>query len=268
VQAQINATGTGVDILNPIQGTQMTIAENGGTTATDLGVRSFGPATQLSELNDGKGIGASTSGPDFTITRSDGTSFGVSLAGAVTVQDVINRINTAAGTGVTASFATTGNGIVLTDSLSGGNPLTVTPQNFSTAAADLGISGPVSGNVITGTDVDPVETKGVFADLAKLRDALNSNDQAGITAAATALKADADQITNVRGTNGANIQELQSRQDSIASQNIATQAMISQLQDADYATTITRFTQLQTSLQATLMTAAKTMNLSLLNFLS
>jgi len=268
VQAQINAAGTGVDILNPIQGTQMTIAENGGTTATDLGVRSFGPSTQLSELNNGKGIGAATSGPDFTITRSDGTSFGVSLTGAQKIQDVISRINTAAGgVGVTASFATTGNGLVLTDTAGGGGTLTVAPQNFSTAAADLGIARPATGNVITGTDVDPVETTGVFADLGKLRDAMNSNDQAGITAAATALKADMDQVTNVRGTNGAHIQELQSRQDSLASQKIATQAMISQLQDADYATTITKFTQLQTSLQATLMTAAKTMNLSLLNFL-
>ena len=268
VQAQINATGTGIDILNPVQGTQMTISENGGTTAADLGVRSFNPSTQLSELNNGKGVSTVASGNDFTITRSDGTSFGVSLAGAVTVQDVINRINTAAGgVGVTASFAATGNGIVLTDSAGGSGTLTVTPQNFSTAAADLGISGPAVGSAITGADVDPVETKGVFADLAKLRDALNSNDQAGITAAAESLKSDADQVTNVRGTNGAHLQELQRRQDSIASQQVATKAMISQLQDADYASTITKFTQLQTSLQATLMTAAKTMNLSLLNFL-
>jgi len=268
VQAQINATGTGIDILNPIQGTPMTIAENGGTTAADLGVRSFSPSTQLSELNNGKGVSTVASGNDFTITRSDGTTFGVSLAGAVTVQDVINRISAAAGgAGVTASFATTGNGIVLTDTAGGGGTLTVTPQNFSTAAADLGISGPAAGNVITGADVDPVETKGVFADLAKLRDALNNNDQAGITAAAESLKADADQVTNVRGTNGAHLQEIQSRQNSIASQQVATKAMISQLQDADYASTITKFTQLQTSLQATLMTAAKTMNLSLLNFL-
>jgi flagellin-like hook-associated protein FlgL len=268
VQAQINATGTGIDILNPIQGTQMTISENGGTTAADLGVRSFNPSTQLSELNNGKGVSTVASGNDFNITRSDGTSFGVSLAGAVTVQDVINRINTAAGgVGVTASFATTGNGIVLTDTAGGSGTLTVTPQNFSTAAADLGINGPAVGNVITGTDVDPVETKGVFADLAKLRDALNNNDQAGITAAAESLKGDADQVTNVRGINGAHLQEMQRRQDSIASQQVATKAMISQLQDADYASTITKFTQLQTSLQATLMTAAKTMNLSLLNFL-
>ena len=43
------------------------------------------------------------------------------------------------------------------------------------------------GNVITGTDVDPVETQGVFADLANLRDALNSNNQTAITAAAEVL---------------------------------------------------------------------------------
>ena len=33
--------------------------------------------------------------------------------------------------------------------------------------------------------------------------------------------------------------------------------MISQLQDADYASTITQFTQLQTALQATLMTGGQ-----------
>jgi len=62
VHAQINAAGTGIDILNPIQGTKMTISENGGTTAADLGVRSFTAATNLSELNGGKGIGTATSG--------------------------------------------------------------------------------------------------------------------------------------------------------------------------------------------------------------
>jgi flagellar hook-associated protein 3 len=268
VHAQINASGTGIDILNPIQGTQMTIAENGGTTAADLGVRSFSPSTPLSELNNGKGVGISTSGPDFQITRSDGTSFTVSLAGATTVQDVINDINTASGgAGVTASFATTGNGIVLTDTAGGGGKLTVTPLNFSTAAADLGINVPARSNVITGNDVDPVQASGLFTDLANLRDALNSNNQTAITAAAQAIQADGQQITDVRGQNGANLQEVQSRTDSIQNQQISLKAMISQLQDADYATTITQFQTLQTSLQATLMTAARTMQLSLLDFL-
>ena len=268
VQAQINSAGTGIDVLNPIQGTQMSIAENGGTTASDLGIRSFTPATSLSELNSGKGIGLGTGGPDMQITRSDGTTFGVSLSGAKTIQDVINAVNAAdGGGGVTASFAATGNGIVLRDTAGGFGTMSIASQNFSTAVKDLGLDGAASGNVITGKDVDPVETQGVFADLAKLRDALNNNDQAAITSAAEALQKDQANSTDVRGQAGAMVQQLQSRQDTLSSQQIATKAMISQLQDADYATTITQFTQLQTALQATLMTAAKTMSLSLLNFL-
>ena len=65
-------------------------------------------------------------GGDFQVTRTDGTNFSVSLTGAQTVQDVIKAINLAsggtatAGVGVNASFATTGNGITLTDSAGGG----------------------------------------------------------------------------------------------------------------------------------------------------
>ena len=268
VRAQINATGNGIDILNPIQGTKMTISENGGTTAADLGVRSFNPSTNLSELNGGKGVATVNPGPDFQITRSDGTSFTVSLSGAVTVQDVINRINTASGgAGVTASFATTGNGITLTDTAGGAGTLTVTPMNFSTAAADLGLTAPAVGNVIQGTDVDPVEASGLFANLAKLRDALNANDQAGITAAAQGLQADHDRVVEIRGTNGAAVQEVQSRQTSLQGQNIATQALLSQLKDTDFPTAIEKFSTLQTSLQATLETTAKSLQLSLLDFL-
>ena len=269
VRAQINAAGNGIDSLTPIQGTKMTISENGGTTAADLGVRSFSPATNLSELNGGKGVATVNPGPDFQITRSDGTSFTVSLSGAVTVQDVINRINTAAGgAGVTASFATTGNGITLTDTAGGAGTLTVTPMNFSTAAADLGLTAPATGNVIQGTDVDPVEATGLFANLAKLRDALNANDQAGITAAAQGLQDDHDRVVRIRGTNGAAVQEVQSRQDSLDSQNVATKALLSQLKDTDFPSAIEKFTTLQTSLQATLQTTAKSLQLSLLDFLA
>lgn len=268
VHAQINATSSGIDILNPVQGTQMTIAENGGTTAADLGVRSFNPATLLSDLNGGKGVQTASSGPDFQVTRSDGTSFTVSLSGAQTVQDVINRINTASGgVGVTAGFASTGNGITLTDTAGGGGALTVTATNFSTAAADLRLTGPAVGNVIQGTDVNPVEAPGVFGDLAKLRDALNSNDQAGITAAAQALQTDQTRVVTIRGTNGAAVQEVQNRQTSLQGQNVATQALLSQIQDTDFPSTIEKFTTLQTALQASLETASKSLQLSLLNFL-
>jgi flagellar hook-associated protein 3 FlgL len=56
VRAEINAAGTGINILNPTQGTAMTIAENGGTTAADLGIRSFHATTPLAQLNGGGGV--------------------------------------------------------------------------------------------------------------------------------------------------------------------------------------------------------------------
>lgn len=268
VKAQINAAGTGIDIINPAQGPAMTIAENGGTTAADLGVRSFGPQTPLSDLNNGKGIGLAKSGADFQVTRSNGTSFTVSLAGAQTVQDVISAINTAdGGAGVTASFATSGNGIVLTDTAGGAGTLTVTAQNFSTSAADLGFTSPASGNTITGTDVNPVITEGVFAHLTQLRDSLNTNNQTGITDAASGLKDDQTRVVQTRGQVGARVQEMQSRTSRIQDENLATQSLLSNLTDTDFTTAITKFQTLQQSLQASLQTAAKVMNQSLMDFL-
>ncbi|HEY2585289.1 MAG TPA: flagellin [Tepidisphaeraceae bacterium] len=270
VRAQVNAAGTGIDILNTIQGTSLTIGENGGTTAADLGVRSFSASTALSSLNGGRGVGtASNGGADFQITRSDGTSFSVSIAGATTVQDVINDINTASGgVGITASFATTGNGIVLTDTAGGGGTPSVTALNASTAAVDLGLTTPARGNVITGADVNATPPSGLFADLSALETALNNNDQAGITRAAAALQNDQQQLTATRGKVGAQTQELQSLQTSLQTQSTSTQALIAQIQGADMPSTISKFTQLQTALQASLEVAAQGMNLSLMNFLS
>jgi flagellin-like hook-associated protein FlgL len=248
----------------------MTIAENGGTSAADLGVRSFSPSTQLSSLNGGTGVQTAQSGNDFQITDSSGTSFQVSVAGDQTVQDVINTINTdatAAGAHVTAAFATTGNGITLTDSAGGTGTLALTAINSSQAATDLGLTGTAANGVITGTDVNPISAQGVFGDLQKLSTALKANDQAGITAAAQALQADYTQVTDVRGVNGASLQELQDRQTQLTSQNTATESLLSSVQDADYTTVVSQYETLQTSLQAGLEAASKTLQMSLLNFL-
>ncbi len=265
VRAEINADGTGINLLNATQGTEMTIAEAGGATATQLGIRSFNAATPLSELNDGKGVGMAD-GADFRIALSDGSSFDVDLSGETTVQDVIDTINTAAGTPI-AGLNPNGNGIVLTDPTAGANPFTVTALNYSTAAADLGLDQPAAAGTITGRDVNPVIASGVFAHLSQLRDALEGNDQDAITAAGEALKADLDRITRLRGGTGASVQEIEARQNRLADENVATQSLLSQLADADFTQTVTRFQSLQNALQATLQTGAMTMNLSLLDFL-
>ena len=63
------------------------------------------------------------------------------------------------------------------------------------------------------------------------------------------------------------VQELESRQNRLADQNLATQSLLSSLQDTDFTEAISRFQTLQTSLQASLQTGASMLNLSLLDFL-
>ncbi len=270
VTAQINSAGNGIDILNSTQGTTLQISENGGTTAADLGVRSFNPSTNLSDLNDGKGVRTNATGNDIQITDSAGTSFQVKVGGLNTMQDVINAINTAAsaaGAQVTAGFATNGNGLTLTDGAAGSGTLSVSAVDYSNAMTDLGLTTQASGGVIQGTDVNPITADGIFGDLGKLRDALKSNDTAGITAAAQAIKSDYDRVVRVRGDNGARVQEVQSRQTQLQDQNTATQSLLSSVQDADMTQTISQFQLLQTSLQASLTAASKSLQLSLLDFL-
>jgi flagellin-like hook-associated protein FlgL len=269
VLARINADGTGIDVVNPTQGARLGIGENGGTTAADLGVRSFGPASPLAEFNDGRGVRV-VAGADFRVTRSDGTTFDVDLtAAATTVQDVVDAINTASGgVGLTASLAAAGNGIVLTDTAGGAGAPAVTPLNFSNAAADLGLTAsPAAGNVINGADANAVAAGGLFANLAKLRDALAGNDAAGITAAAEGLSADYARSTRVRGETGARVQGLESRQSRLEDQDVATKSLLSALSETDMTEAISRFQTLQTALQASMQTTAQVLHLSLLDFL-
>jgi flagellar hook-associated protein 2 len=141
---------------------------NGGTAAQDLGIAGTGSGntltgssintisatTALTQLNDGNGVSTTTAGQDdFTVTTSDGSNILVSLNGAATVGDVINAINTAGGSKLTASINSDGNGINLTDTSGGSGAFTITPDNGSTAAANLGLTTAASGNVINGQPV-------------------------------------------------------------------------------------------------------------------
>lgn len=267
VRAEINATANGINLINATQGTDLRVSEIGGTTASDLGIRSFTPSSSLASLNGGKGVRTVT-GNDFTITRSNGTQFGVDISSAVTIQDVIDAINTAdGGAGLTASFATTGNGIVLTDTAGGPGQPALSPANFSNAAADLGLLNAPTGAQIVASDVSPVRSEGLFANLAKLRNALNANDPSQITAAAEGLETDHERIIVTRGTTGAKIQEIESRESRVEDQNLATKSLLSELEETNYTDAIARYQTLQTMLQASLQTGAAQLNLSLLDFI-
>jgi flagellar hook-associated protein 2 len=147
---------------------QLTVQDlSGGTAAADLGIAGTATAgvltgsdinyistsTQLSLLNDGRGVQTGTGGNDLTIHLGDNTTFGVNLATARSVGDVISAINTASGGKLTASIAAGANGLTLTDNTAGGGALTVTDANGSHAAEDLGLTNAASGKVLTGKAV-------------------------------------------------------------------------------------------------------------------
>ncbi|MDB5327704.1 MAG: hypothetical protein JWM57_3273 [Phycisphaerales bacterium] len=267
VRMDINADGNGLRLLNTTQGADLNVSENGGTTAADLGLRSFDGNTALADMNKGDGVRTVT-GADFTITDSNGVNTDIDLTDTTkTAQDVIDTIN-ASGASVTASFATNGNGIVLTDTAGGGGTLKVTSKNSSQAAADLGIDSPAVSGVITGKDVNPVVAQGVFANIDSLRTALRSGDKQAITKAAEGLQGDYDRVVRSRGEVGARVKAAQSRSDRMDEQNVATKALLSKLEDTDFTEAASQYSLLQTSLQAAMQTTGQMMKLSLMDYLS
>lgn len=56
LQAEINSAATGINIRSRYSGANFAIGENGGSTATQLGLRTFTASTQLEDLNFGRGV--------------------------------------------------------------------------------------------------------------------------------------------------------------------------------------------------------------------
>ena len=222
VRVEIAETGDRLNFINELSGGQMAIAEvAGGTTATELGVRSFAASTLLEDFNNGLGVeilsGAVdpiTGLPDpakdldFRITLKDGSTFDVDLVGSQDVSDVLDAINaaaTAAGIAVPADFeaalAADGNGIELTDNTAGVTTL-VEALNGSHAAENLGILGSTTSATLTGEDRATVAVDSVFSHLIALRDALLTNDERGITLATGNLETDINRLANARAQAG------------------------------------------------------------------
>jgi flagellar hook-associated protein 3 FlgL len=269
IRASINAAGTGIDVVNLISGSDLRIGENGGGDATALGIRSLHGGTLLSSLKGGRGV-TTVAGDDLTITDGDGNSFGVDLDGAVTIDDVISRINAAAvaaGSTLTAGLAITGNGIRLSQP-AGATPIGVQRANLSAAIDDLGLSG-IAGTAteLIGNDPNPNRAGGVFTALYELRDALLANDTGRISRAGEKLTGLQRHVAGVQGQVGARSAALKRSIEVAEDVMTATREMLSQIQDLDFAEAITKFQQAQTTLQANLHVGARLFNPSLLDFL-
>ncbi len=282
--AEINSDGNGINIRSRISGSDFSIAENGGVTATQLGVRTFTGSSRLDQLNYGVGVHTATSGADFIIQRTDGYQLKVTLGSAKTIQDVIDLINNdpnnqVAANKVTAQLATNGNGIVLTTTdPSTVSPFTVIEQNGSQAAQDLGLvpAGSTQSNTATvsgatqsiaGTDVNPQEADSAFNALIRLKRALENNDTNGINRAIGLLDGATSQLNLARADLGARENTLNSISSSLADEQNNLQSTLSNTVDVDMASAITNLTSLQTSFSATLQMTAQISRMTLLNYL-
>lgn len=272
----INDDGTGLDLVTEVSGIELSVGENGGTTAEDLGIRTFGQTTLLSDFRNGVGVQTSEAGePDLDITLHDGTNFTVDLSGASTVADVISLTQaaaTTAGLAVGVDFdidlATTGNGFTVTDNTVGGNDFIVTNAGLSFAAENLGIKvNAGAGTSIAGEDNSKVRIENLFTHLQELTTALRNNDETGITLAGSSIEDDIDSVVSARARVGVQARRVEDQLILIQDRDIQEQTMLSQLQDADFTEVLTRFTQLQMQLQASLQVGSSAQQLSLLDFL-
>jgi flagellar hook-associated protein 3 FlgL len=286
VRLEIAATGDRLNARNELSGGALAIEEiTGGTTATQLGIRSFHGTTLLADFNNGRGVGEvdgnidPVSGlpdpslnTDFRITVKDGRSFDVDIHGRTTVQGVIDAINAAAsaagltGAEFTAGLVTDGNGIRLTDATTGSST-SVVDLNDSPAASDLGILGTSTGATLDGADRATVAVESVFSHLAALRDALLANDERGIEFATQRLDLDLSRAVEARADVGVRAQRIADQAVREEDLSVQDQSLRSQIRDLDYTDAALRFSNLQQILQAAYQTAARSQDLSLLNFL-
>jgi flagellar hook-associated protein 3 FlgL len=272
----INSAGNGLAISTRLSGVNFSIGENGGTTATDLGIRTFTGSTLLSSLNLGQGVPVnatdSSGNPvpaDLEVQLRSGSTIEINLAGAKTVQDVLNDINAAQPGVLVASLNSVGNGISLTDNDgTSTGPLTVTSSALSTS---LGLAGTQSSTdptqPLVGQDVNPQQGAGVFNLLIQLQSALQTSNNAELTRLQPLLQQELTRVSDVQGTVGAREQLLAQVSTQASTTQTNLQSSLSNLQNVNMATAITQLTQVQTSLQATLQVAASSMQMSIFQYL-
>ncbi len=284
IRVQISDTGDRLNFINELSGGQMSVAEvAGGLTATELGIRTFAAWTRLDDLNNGLGIQIRTGSVDpvtgmpdpaadidFQIALKDGSLLDVDLAGAETIGDVLDAINAAAAIAVlpvTATLAADGNGISINDATVGLGPTSVTAQNGSFAAEDLGMIGSTGGATLTSEDRATVAVESVFTHLLRLRDALLTDDERGITLAAQKFDADISGLAEARANVGVRSRRVATAVLREEDMRIQDMSLRSQVQDLDYTEASIRFATLQQQLQAGLLTAQQVTSLSLLDCL-
>lgn len=118
----------------------------------DFGQGRLNRDRDLSELNGGNGVDPGK----FTITDGSGAQATINLSDAVTLNEVIDRINGNADINVKAKVD--GDRLVIEDTSGGGGTLSVANAAGSSAASDLGITGSSTSGSIVGSVINSLST--------------------------------------------------------------------------------------------------------------
>lgn len=280
VHAELDQEGQRIVLRALRSGVDYSIGENGGTTATALGIRSATTETRLSELGKGVGIAFNPNGPDLEIIRPNGVVLDLELSDADSIQDVIDLIENHPlnqdTQRVLVSLNGFGNGIELS-APPGAAAMRIRQPGVSDAGLRLGLIplgeaeavGAVVGSVmqITGSDYAAKEAGGAIDTLIRLKTAVREGDLPTIERLQASVDLDLNRSSQTRGRVGAWTQNLQELRDAVESESILLQSQLSNEMDADLAAVISELTLRQTSMEASLRVIGQTATQTVLNYI-
>jgi flagellar hook-associated protein 3 FlgL len=266
-QAKINAAGTGIDIVNRVSGTDLHVEENGGSAATNLGVRTIAGETRLSDINLGRGFETSI-GNDVRITTRDGSVLEFDLDGVQTIQDVIDAFNAGGGGAITATLGTHNNGITITDNTAGAGTISAEAIDAALPLSQLGLNVSDDGTGrLVGNNITPVRVESAFTSLVEIHRALLENDTQALSLAGERLETVLSHMGGEHGKMAARSKSMDERLLRVDSLEANAKVLKSDIQDADITEVAVEFQQIQTALQANLQISSTVLNLSLLDFM-
>jgi flagellar hook-associated protein 3 len=258
VTAQLNSEGNGIDIIDnngfPIQ--NLVVADN--STARDLGIVGNKPgtiygadlnpavsnATRINMLEGGNGLTLNA------ITIVNGLqNETVDLSRATSMTDILTAINNL---GISATAAINSSKTALdVNSTTSDTVAIMVEVDGGTTASDLGIQG--------GSDF--------LKTLAVLQEALEKNDRYAILNMLDQFDLILAKLVEKGSEVGVRANQLDAMNRRITATEIETSELKSDIEDADMVEYLTKFAMQQTALEAMMSAAAKSMQISLLNFL-
>ncbi|MAE67678.1 MAG: hypothetical protein CMJ18_25775 [Phycisphaeraceae bacterium] len=281
LRLEVNEQRNGFNLISEVSGIELSIGENGGTTASDLGLRTFGNQTALADLRLGLGVEPVLDEDDFAIELHDGRTFSVNLDGIATVGEALDAIEAAAtaaglavgapgdaGTDFNVGLRPMGNGFRFEDATAGAGDFQVVQLGTSLVATQLGIYTNAGADaVLDGQDVAKVRAESIFTHMIDFRDALRNDDSFGIAVASDAIDVDIETVARIQADVGTRAQRVDRQEERSQQLKNSERTLLSELQDTELTEAITRFLQLQQQLEASLRVGGSSLQMSLMEFL-